>query len=411
MSKAQELKRIRKENDVEYRNREFVLIEGAESVESYYKNVLSDAEIELALAEYEGNLNVVSAEFSERTQLKGYDVGFLMFATMLQCMRIYILNPMIEKLTEIEKANSHGGKEDFLHEMQERIFSKVDTGKRPIQGELYASLESIISTRGVPYDTTSYESVKYKLFKGANHRFATLGHDPILGLLFGTANILTNTITCVDDGKFFKTLNTHAVVYDQALKNPRIGLPVSTLAMITAVCERVNGDDEDKLAVVAAIIKQLIHIATDLYTPAGISLPGANLILSKANTERLTKYISTGDVLKVGSTAGVSVLINTLIGAIHGCKLLFENDGQDMSKELYQVRTKKILLYSNLLASSSSVIATGFGTSKVDIGGLIVTGYRLFSDTRFIDKIKCEFLNSKVSEIYAEKVNGLEIYY
>jgi len=129
MSKAQELKQIREANGTKYTNREFKLIDSAESLESYYANILTDSEIEMALAEYVHTMDEVEAEFSERTQLRGYDIGFLMFATMLQCMRIYILNPMIEQITEIEKANSHGGKEDYLHEMQEKIFQKFKTLK------------------------------------------------------------------------------------------------------------------------------------------------------------------------------------------------------------------------------------------------------------------------------------------
>lgn len=58
--------------------------------------------------------------------------------------------------------------------------------------------------KGVPYDTT--KSTVSGLFIGANHRFATLGHDPILGLIFGTANIMTNTITTVKNMELFLLL-------------------------------------------------------------------------------------------------------------------------------------------------------------------------------------------------------------
>lgn len=408
MSKAQELEQLRIANGEKIKGRDFQLMDNAETLESYYENIISEEEIEAALLEYEGATDAVDKEFGKRTQLRGYDIGFLFFATMLQCLRIYVLNPMIENLTEIEKANSHGGKEDYLHDMQDKIFQKFKTDKNPVNKDMYASMESIIATRGVPYDATRYGDVKYKIFKGANHRFATLGHDPLLGLVFGTANILTNTITCVDDSKWINSLNTHYVDYDIDLRNPRIGLPTSTIVMLKAACERL---ENDKPAVAAAVIKQLIHIATDLYTPAGISLPGANLILSKANVEKLTQYISTGDLLKVGASAGIAILINTLITAIHGCVFLFQEGKDDMQKELYHIRTKKIILYSNLLATSSNVIATGFGKTKFDIGGFLVTCERLFSDTRFIDKIKYEFLNSQVSKIYEENIEELEIYY
>ena len=49
--------------------------------------------------------------------------------------------------------------------------------------------------------------------------------------------------------------------------------------------------EDDKKSVVAAVIKQLIHIATDLYTPCGITLPGAGLVLSNSSVEQLTEYI------------------------------------------------------------------------------------------------------------------------
>ena len=128
-----------------------------------------------------------------------------------------------------------------------------------------------------------------KLFKGANHRFSTLGHDPILGLIFGTANILTNTITCVRT----PIITTNHVIYDFNYKNPKIGMGASTSTTLKKSLERVN---EDAGAVVAAVMKQVIHIGTDMYTPCGIQLPGANLLLSNTNAEKITRYISTGEI-------------------------------------------------------------------------------------------------------------------
>ena len=162
----------------------------------------------------------------------------------------------------------------------------------------------------------------------------------------------------------------------------------------------------------AAVIKQLIHIGTDLYTPCGIQLPGASLILDKANVEKLTKYVSTGDVIKFGASAAIDCLINMIIRIVHSCKWLYEEDG-DFSKELYEIRTRKIILYSNLFATSSNVIYTGLtGNMKdFDFAGFAITAYRLFSDTNFMDKIKYEFLNSQVSKVYEEKLGEDSLYY
>ena len=402
MTKANELKVLREKNGMDLKYREFENGNGTETIQSYYEKILTNDEIEKSLEGYKRNIEAISEEFKQKTGLQGKDVGFLMFATMLQCARIYLMN----NLTKIEKANSHGGKEDYLHDVQEKIFDKFDKGTTGIIGEYFAPLNAILTMRGVPYDASNYESVKFNLFKGANHRFSTLGHDPILGLIFGTANILTNSITCFNK----PIITTHHVVYDDLLKNPQIAMPGSTIAMLKAAGSRF---EDDKSSVAAAVIKQLIHIATDMYTPCGIQLPGATLVLSKKNVELLTEYISTGDILKAGASAGLSILINTIISAVHGCKLLFEDDGLDYSKELYSIRTRKIILYSNLLASSSNVIATGISENlkDFDLGGFSVTCYRIFSDTHFIDKIKYEFLNSQVSKIYEDKIKDAEKYY
>jgi hypothetical protein len=76
------------------------------------------------------------------------------------------------------------------------------------------------------------------------------------------------------------------------------------------------------------------------------------------------------------------------------------------------VRTRKILSYSNIIASVSNVIAVGImsivavktddklitlkkALSYIDIGGLLVTIHRLITDTIFITEIKREFLEKE----------------
>lgn len=402
MSKAQELKKLRERKNTTVKFDDFQCAVNLEELDSYYQNILTDKDIENALHEYDGNMDFIFKKFEEKTKLQGYDTGFLMVATMLQCARIYCVN----KLTEIEKANSHGGKEDWLHDKQDKIFEKFEENHREVPMKYSPTLEVIIATRGVPYDATKYESTKYNLFKGANHRFSTLGHDPILGMIFGTANILTNTITCNNQFVF----TTHRVVYDGMLKNPQISTPYSTIKMLDEACSRFK---DDKKSIVAAIIKQLIHLATDMYTPCGIQLPGASLVLNKNNVEKLTEYISAGDILKVGVSAGMSVFLNAIIATIHGSKLFFEEDNENFSQELYAIRTKKIIMCSNVIATSSNVIHTALmkDINKFDLGGFLVTCYEIFNDTNFINKIKYEFINSELSNIYELKMKDFEMYY
>lgn len=362
--------------------------------------------VEKSVREYGENLQHIDREFKERTRLQDADVAFVVAATMLQVVRILIIN----SLTEVECAGAGNVKEHALHDFQSRVFSGFDDRMPRESNHLFASKHHILNSRGVPYDATRYEAENAGLFKGANHRFATLGHDPVLGLVFGTSNIMTNSITCVKDTNVFgigaRIPATYSVSYDAFGKNPQIGAPAGTVEMLVAAGRRVVSEPD---AAAAALIKQLIHIGTDLYTPCGIQIPFANLILDKTHTEALTKYVSTGDVLKVGAQAGMAALINWLIAALHGCSLIFKDDGSDYCIEMFQARTKKIILLSDTIATSSSVIRALIKENPkcLDLGGAAILIYRLFSDVRFIAKLKEEYVQSELNKIYDERARGL----
>lgn len=368
--------------------------------------------VEKSVREYAEHLDRIDREFREHTGLQKEDVPFLVLATILQAARVLIINA----LTEIENAGRNNRNEVALHNAQERLFCQFDAGDGPASGRLYASKEQILTTEGVPYDANRYAGEKLGLFKGGDHRFATLGHDPAVGLIFGTSNILTNTITCVGKDRVLgigsSIPSTYLVNYDSMGKNPRIELPIGDLApkvtieMLVAASKRVV---DEPSAAACALLKQIIHIGTDLFTPCGIQLPFANLVLDNAHSEMLTKYVSTGDVLKVGVQAGMTVLINFLIASLHGCQAVFGDDASDYALEMHQVRTKKIILISNALATSTSVVQAVAcrDPRRFDFGGAAVLVYRLFTDIRFMSRLKEEYLDAELGKIYDERVKGL----
>ena len=65
-----------------------------------------------------------------------------------------------------------------------------------------------------------------------------------------------------------------------------------------------------------------------------------------------------------------------------------------ISRDLYSVKTQKILEISNIIASSSNIIYTVFSKDirKLDIGGLAVTLYRIYKEDEIKKKIKREFV-------------------
>ena len=181
-----------------------------------------------------------------------------------------------------------------------------------------------------------------------------------------------------------------------------IGTPASTAYMMKKTLDRSLEEPE---ALVASIIKQVIHIGTDMYTPCGIQIPGANLVMSNSKVEELTEKIGWGDIAKVGTSALVANLINNIISVLH--KLTHDmRDG--VSEELYEVKTRKILLYSNTIATGSNVLYTGIKTGmtgdisqlrKLDWGGLIILLKRLREDPKFIREIKEEFITSEFNKL------------
>ena len=67
---------------------------------------------------------------------------------------------------------------------------------------------------------------------------------------------------------------------------------------------------------------------------------------------------------------------------------------------MYEEKTREILSYSNIIASSSNVIVTEITKdfTKLDVGGMINTLYRIIVDTNFINEIKNDFLKNAMYE-------------
>ena len=223
---------------------------------------------------------------------------------------------------------------------------------------------------------------------------------------------MTNTITCIKTPMFMgkigiPVLTTNHVVFTAEYKDPRIATYGSTGIMLQKMMERIQEQPE---AFVASLIKQMLHIGTDLYTPCGIQIPGANLILSNAQVEKLTEYISTGDLLKIGVSGKLAELINLLIGTLH---TMMYDPAMVESRELHSVKTRKIIMYSNAIATGSNVLWVGgnliFGNKmavrQMDIGGLMVVLKRFSEDKEYIRQIKEEFvLGSFDKMIQGEKL-------
>lgn len=372
--------------------------ESIEKINKDLQRLNQVSEESMRVSKIAGNASIIIADldrqFEQVTKLNGVDISFLLFAIALQCIRQYLITPFAERKNDRESAKD-------AHKEEEETFGKKFGDNQTPGGSkrYYASLGDII-TKGVPYDT-QFGSGDFDLhLSGDAHRFRTLGHDPLFGWVFGTANIMTNTLTAWS----FCSYHVKPAPMTNGAMKAKIVQKADTSLMFEKVTDRTK---EEPQILAAAIIKQRLHLKSDMFSIAGLPIPGV-MTLSPETTQVLAEHgIDIGNLLTVGEQATYSAFINTLIAMIHG--LFYEESFG--SRSLYDVRTRKILSYSNIIASSSNLIgvaiaeAIGVSTKNekltkdalryLDVGGMAVTIYRIGSDKKFIQQIKQEFLEQE----------------
>jgi len=367
-----------------------VLVEEANEMIPYeveLEDLLSSQEFTFAL----DDLERIKDEFASKVKMNRTDLTFLLIATAIQTAKWILLPELGEKIDSETRTDDKAGdakvkekKDKFSEKHNNWDTSKKSKGSRLRENEGKSWKEILYS--GVPYDVTAGSPAFGINMEGKYHRYKTLGHDPILGWIFGTANILTDSITLnnlssyrVHKGKFT----------DEMLFLPQV------------FGESYYWIKDDYHRLPAALFRQALHYESDKYTKLGLPVPILG-VFSETLAGNLYKnqydaLCFARDTKIVSASAGISIIINMIIGLLHG---LFYDPEVDGDREFYEARTRKVLMYSNVIASSSNVIVayiTG-NPKQLDIGGLLVTASRLFSDIRFITKLKDEFINAQIDE-------------
>lgn len=300
----------------------------------------------------------IDKEFKEKTKLNDVDMVFLFTAIALQCARQYVFSNDKFRITAVEGDN-----------MMEKVLSPLPPSKKDIL------------TQSVPYDAISTSDLfDYSTeLSGTTHRYRTLGHDPLLGWIFGTANILTGSLTKYN----FETFSVNNMVITRHY-------PMGTSGMLNRAA---SWSQQDPSLLAVAVGRQAVHFGSDYFTKQGLPIP----MVATINNDLAAKMTRDWhiDLRSVSRGAALSVLINQLIVCIHR---LFYDEIKDGTKSMYEVRTRKILSYSNVIASGSNAIYVAMtgDMKKLDVGGLIVTLYRIVSDYKFINQIKKDFLKDEI---------------
>lgn len=357
------------------------------------EDLLSEKEFQEAYK----RLDAIHDEFSHKTSIVNKtDLIFLGIATALQTAKSLLFSHVAEKS---DYGNSFNPDDRLVHndksiEKEHRRANDEFKEKHKNHGHGYW-MNILYQTP--PYDITKGSPSINRNMEGGYHRIHTLGHDPILGWIFGTANILTDTITFED----FKS--------NRVIRKPKMMITPESVSLAELFSESFEMCKADSLNLPAAIFAEGSHLKSDEFTKLGLPLPVLEAInldfASKLYKSNYDALCFSRDLKIVGASAGISIFIDMIIGLVHG---LFNKEKAD--KDLYEVRTRKILLISNSIASTSNIIQTVItdNPKNLDIGGLLITLSHLFMDFRFMSRIKEEFIRQELNKDLIKELERLD---
>ncbi len=200
------------------------------------QHVGSDCDLESLFTEEELRSNELAVhklneEFNELHRLDAFDVTISALAGLVGAAVDILLVGIPQKTPDGLKA---GILSDYIRDYFDRKFPEEEMKKLA---------NSKVSK--VPYDAQDnrHTTIYVEGLSAYYHRLLQLGHDPILGLVFGVADILTGRMTTID-----KKGN----IVSQVMEN---------------YADRKESD------IFAALTKQITHFKTDVITSMGLPAP------------------------------------------------------------------------------------------------------------------------------------------
>ena len=362
-------------------------LKDAETIIGHMQMIADEsARVAEVAANAEQILDEIDEKFEKYTGLNKLDVSFLFLAVALQVVRQYTLTKFPERLDDQTAANNTIGHGEEHSNRKHKYYN-------PSLIEICGSKKLKIPPCPVPFDANIGANGALRGGKQMGHRVTAIGHDPILGLVFGTANIATSTLTNKDLQSYHIYTNDKGRDYFRNKAN-------TGLVLSKTKDKLLHEGLEGKEKVGASLLKEIIHLRSDIYTKNSLPLPIVTVIDAGLAAELAQRGLDMANIVTVGRQMTFSVFINTMISMLHG---LFYDESVEYSRRVYEVRTRKILSYSNFIASASNLIYVGANISlgnesawkRLDIGGLAVTLYRIVTDAQFIRQVKREFIEQE----------------
>lgn len=331
-------------------------------------------------------LDDLDKQFCEKTGLNSEEVALMFFAVGLQIARQYLLTKFPKRLSDKEAAKKVKGKKEEHSNRKHRYYNP--------------SLEEIASNP-VPFDANIGSNGNLKGGGKMGHRVTTLGHDPILGLIFGTANIATSTLTTSS------FLSFH--IYTEN-KRDYFKSKASTYKVLEATVNKTLYQGiEGKKIIATSFIKEIIHLQSDMYTKNSLPIPFISAMNPKLASKLAERGLDMANILTVSKQVTYAMFISDIIAMLHS---LFYDGNTEMEEKLHEVKTRKIIAYSDMIASASNlgVVAFTKNLNLLDIGGIGVTILEFIKYREFQKKVKEEFIfGSYKNMVMGDKYNMIEI--
>jgi hypothetical protein len=192
---------------------------------------LADFLTENEISEAEQVLEILRGEFDAEHRLDGMDWAIAGVAGVLAAL----VDTFLVKMPS--SPGLLGGKDTTGGALSDHIRERVRQVYTPAQ------IKVLEQNYRVPFDAANSAYLAHKVsgLSPGSHRFQSLGHDPILGFLFGVYDILHGTMTAVD------------------LSGKLIGQTISS--------------PDSSITLFQAIAQEFGHLLSDISTPTGLPAP------------------------------------------------------------------------------------------------------------------------------------------
>ena len=320
-------------------------------------------------------LDSLNKEFENKTSLNKNEMAILFVTIGMQIIRQHFLTKFSTRTNDQVASKETWGHTEEHSNRHHRYYNP--------------SLDEII-TNPVPFDANIGSNGALAGGGIMGHRVTALGHDPLLGLIIGTANIATSTITTKNLVSFhIRTYNKRDTFAEHA----------STALVLSKTANKFFEGSEGLKKIGASFLKELIHLRSDMNTYHGLPLPVISVINAKTASDLASYGADFSNAVTVLEQVVVARMINNLIAMYH-----FSFYDEKIPIDLYKVKTKKIICYSNVVASSVNLAEVGITSNYdlLDIGGIANTIFEVVTSSKFMKKVKREFVLGGYDNALAE---------